>query len=174
MTKSMHKLGRKGGRTPFDILRDYETGKTLDEKEQNAILFREFVAAFHGVQQLHWSHGLKKLLAVEEVTDEELAVQEDERPTRLVCELNMAEWKAVRQHHRAALLHLAEKIRRRYLLFWMRSFPVLFRALADLLGFMPPSFQENAHLVVSLRETCGCFAAVAGASAAAYINRRFA
>lgn len=109
MTKSMHKLGRKGGRTPFDILRDYETGKTLDEKEQNAILFREFVAAFHGVQQLHWSHGLKKLLAVEEVTDEELAVQEDERPTRMVCELDMVQWKAVRQYHRATLLTLAEK-----------------------------------------------------------------
>jgi hypothetical protein len=109
MTKSMHKLGRKGGRTPFDILRDYETGKTSDEKEQNAILFREFVAAFHNVQQLSWSPGLKKLLAVEDVTDEQLALQEDERPTRLVCELNMAEWKAVRQHHRAALLHLAEK-----------------------------------------------------------------
>lgn len=109
MTKTMHKVGRRHGRTPFDILRDYETGKTLDEKEQNAILFREFVAAFHNVQQLSWSPGLKKLLAVEDVTDEQLALQEDERPTRLVCELNMAEWKAVRQHHRAALLHLAEK-----------------------------------------------------------------
>jgi hypothetical protein len=43
------------------------------------------------------------------VTDEELAVQEDERPTRLVCELDMVQWKAVRQWHRATLLHLAEK-----------------------------------------------------------------
>lgn len=109
MTKTMHKVGRRHGRTPFDILRDYETGKTSDEKQQNAELFREFVAAFHNVRQLVWSPGLKKMLAVQEVTDEELAVQEDERPTRLVCELNMAEWKAVRQHHRAALLHLAEK-----------------------------------------------------------------
>lgn len=109
MTKSMHKLGRRGGRTPFDILRDYETGKTSEEKEQNAELFREFVAAFHGVQQLHWSHGLKKLLAVEEVTDEELATQEDKRPTRLICELDITKWKAVRQFHRATLLTLAEK-----------------------------------------------------------------
>lgn len=109
MTKSMHKLGRRGGRTPFDILRDYETGKTLEEKEQNAILFREFVAAFHGVQQLSWSKGLKKLLAVEEVSDEELATREDERPTRMVCELDMVQWKAVRQYYRATLLTMAEK-----------------------------------------------------------------
>lgn len=106
MTKSMHKLARRGGRTPFDILRDYESGIDM---EANAILFREFVAAFHGVQQLHWSHGLKKLLAVEEVTDEELSVQESERPTRLICELDAPQWKAVRKNHRATLLHLAEE-----------------------------------------------------------------
>jgi hypothetical protein len=109
MTKTMHKVGRRHGRTPFDILRDYESGKTLDEKEQNAELFREFVAAFHNVRQLHWSPGLKKLLTVEEVTDEELATQEDEQPTRLVCELDKVQWKAVRQFHRATLLTLAEK-----------------------------------------------------------------
>ena len=108
MTKSMHKLARRAGRTPFDILRDYETGKTSEEKEQNAELFREFVAAFYNVQQLHWSHGLKKLLAVEEITDEEMATREDERPTRLICELNIVQWKAVRQFHRATLLTLAE------------------------------------------------------------------
>lgn len=109
MTKTMHKVGRRHGRTPFDILRDYEIGKTSDEKQQNAELFREFVAAFHNVRQLSWSKGLKKMLAVQEVTDEELAVQEDERPTRLVCELDAVQWRAVRQWHRATLLHLAEK-----------------------------------------------------------------
>jgi hypothetical protein len=108
MTKSMHKLARRAGRTPFDILRDYETSKTSEEKEQNAELFREFVAAFHGVQQLHWSHGLKKLLAVEEITDEEMATREDKRPTRLIWELDIVQWKAVRQFHRATLLTLAE------------------------------------------------------------------
>ena len=106
LTKSMHKTGRKGGRTPFDILRDYEKG---EQKEENAILFREFVAAFHGVQQLHWSHGLKKLLAVEEISDEEMALHEDERPTRLICELDNGQWKSVRQYYRATLLTLAEK-----------------------------------------------------------------
>lgn len=106
LTKSMHKLGRKHGRTPFDILRDYEKG---EQKEENAILFREFVAAFHNVRQLFWSLGLKKLLAVDEISDEELALHEDERPTRLICELDNQQWKSVRQYHRATLLTLAEK-----------------------------------------------------------------
>jgi hypothetical protein len=106
LTKSMHKLARKHGRTPFDILRDYERG---EEKQENARLFREFVAAFHNVRQLHWSHGLKKLLSVQDVTDEQLALQEEERPTRLICELDAQQWRVVRRHHRATLLTLAEK-----------------------------------------------------------------
>jgi hypothetical protein len=105
LTKSMHKVGRKHGRTPFDILRDYEKG--IDQ-EENAALFREFVAAFHNVRQLYWSSGLKKLLAVEEVTDEEMATREDERPTTLICELNLIQWKAIRNYYRATLLMLAE------------------------------------------------------------------
>lgn len=106
LTKSMHKVGRKHGRTPFDILRDFEKG---EDKDENARLFREFVAAFHGVRQLFWSPGLKKLLAIEDVSDEEMVLQEEERPTRLICELDAQQWKAVRQHHRATLLTLAEK-----------------------------------------------------------------
>ena len=106
LTKSMHKTGRKHGRTPFDILRDYEKG---EQKDENARLFREFVAAFHNLRQLHWSVGLKKTLAVEEITDEEMALHEDERPTRLICELDARQWKAVRSNHRATLLALAEK-----------------------------------------------------------------
>lgn len=106
LTKSMHKVGRKGGRTPFDILRDYQSG---EQKDENARLFREFVAAFHGVRQLVWSPKLKNLLAVEEITDEEMALHEDERPTRLICELDAGQWKAVRKDHRATLLALAEK-----------------------------------------------------------------
>jgi hypothetical protein len=106
LTKSMHKVGRKGGRTPFDILRDYQSG---EQKDENARLFREFVAAFHGVRQLVWSPKLKNLLAVEEITDEEMALHEDERPTRLICELDGRQWKAVRSNHRATLLALAEK-----------------------------------------------------------------
>jgi hypothetical protein len=36
-----------------------------------------FAAAFKGKRQLHWSRGLKQLLLVEEVTDEQLATETD-------------------------------------------------------------------------------------------------
>jgi hypothetical protein len=108
MTKSMHKLARKGGRTPFDILRDYETGDR-HQKDQNAILFREFVSAFHGLRQLVWSPKLKNLLACKQVSDEEISLHEDERLTTFICELNLHQWRVVRRSHRATLLSLAEK-----------------------------------------------------------------
>lgn len=108
MTKSAHKLARRGGRTPFDIARDFGSGPVAD-RPANGALFREFEAAFKGVRQLFWSKGLKKLLAVEEVTDEELATQEDELKTELRGELSQDEWRVVRKGHRAKVLELSEK-----------------------------------------------------------------
>lgn len=105
MTMSMAKVARKGGRTPFDIADDFAAG--IDQ-EQNAKLFREFADAFHGKRQLHWSTGLKKLLAVVDKTDEEVVQEEDNRPAELVIELTWEEWKAIRKNHRATVLDLAE------------------------------------------------------------------
>jgi len=105
MTMSMAKVARKGGRTPFDIADDFAAG--IDQ-EQNAKLFREFADAFHGKRQLHWSTGLKKLLAVVDKTDEEVVQEEDDRPAELVIELTWPEWKAIRKNHRATVLDLAE------------------------------------------------------------------
>ena len=41
--------------------------------EQHGKLYQEFGVAFKGARQLVWSRGLKKLLEIEEKTDEELA-----------------------------------------------------------------------------------------------------
>ena len=105
MTMSMAKVARKGGRTPFDIADDFAAGI---EQEQNAKLFREFADAFHGKRQLHWSVGLKALLAVVDKTDEEVVKEEDARLVELVIELTWPEFKAIRKHHRATVLDLAE------------------------------------------------------------------
>lgn len=105
LTKTMHKTARIGGRTPFDIARDYQAGT---DRAANAALWFEFATAFHGKRQLFWSKGLKELFAVEDVTDEVLAVSESERPTALVVDLTWPEWRAVRRLHRAKLLDLAE------------------------------------------------------------------
>lgn len=109
LTKSAHKVARRGGRTPFDIARDFGNPELTADRDENARLFREFEAAFKGVRQLFWSKGLKKLLAVVEVSDEELAVQEDEHVTECLFEFNQDEWKVVRRGHRATVLELSER-----------------------------------------------------------------
>lgn len=106
MTKSMAKQARKGGRTPFDIAQDFGDG--LDPA-RNAGLWREFAGAMHGQRQLHWSRGLKALFEVGEADDAELVAEEDARPAELVVQLTWPEWRAIRAHHRAVLLDLAEQ-----------------------------------------------------------------
>jgi hypothetical protein len=105
MTKSMAKVARKGGRTPMDLVRDFLAGVN---PARDARLFREFAEAFHGMQQLRWSHGLKKRFMVEDKDDETVVAEEDARPADLVVELTWPEWVAVRRAHRATLLDLAE------------------------------------------------------------------
>lgn len=106
MTKSMAKQARKGGRTPFDIAQDFGDG--LDQA-RNAGLWREFAGAMHHKQQLFWSKGLKALFVVREADDAELVAEEDARPAELVVQLTWPEWRAIRAHHRAVLLDLAEQ-----------------------------------------------------------------
>lgn len=105
MTKSMAKLARNGGRTPFDIAQDFADG--LDTA-RNASLWRDFAEAFHGARQLFWSKGLKALFAVVEADDQALVEAEDERPAEQVLTLTWPEWRAIRSRHRATLLDLAE------------------------------------------------------------------
>lgn len=73
MTKGHIKKGREGGNTPFDLLRLSESGC-----ERSGRLFKEYAAAYKRKSQLFWSKGLKKLLLVEEVTDQQAAESEDE------------------------------------------------------------------------------------------------
>ena len=108
MTKSQAKQARRGGRTPFDIAQDFGDG--LDQA-RNAGLWREFAEAMHRKQQLFWSKGLKALFAVEEKDDEALTAEEDARPAELLVQLTWPEWRAIRAHHRAMLLDIAERSR---------------------------------------------------------------
>lgn len=56
MTGAASKLGRKGGRTPFQLLADF----ALDGDSEAGRLFQEYAAAFKGRRQLSWSSSLKK------------------------------------------------------------------------------------------------------------------
>jgi hypothetical protein len=106
MTKSMAKTARKGGRTPMDMVRDFLAGTS---PKRDAALFREFAEAFHGMQQLRWSRGLKARFMVEDKDDETIVAEEENRAAELVVQLTWPEWVSVRRHHRATLLDLAEE-----------------------------------------------------------------
>jgi len=104
LTKGHLKHGKKGSRTPWDLLRDYSEG---DRKA--GALFSVYASAFHGRRQLYWSDGLKKLLAVQDCTDDELAHQEDEQAALLLARITDPQWKAVRSlHFESVVLDLAE------------------------------------------------------------------
>ena len=104
MTRGHTKKARKG-HSPFDLLRwALETGES-----EPAALFQEYAEAFKGKRQLFWSAGLKALLAVEDVSDDELASGTDEQSIHLAT-LDVAQWRAVLHFDaRAAVLDAAEQ-----------------------------------------------------------------
>lgn len=105
MTKG-HTKTSKGdkGMTPWDMLRDVlETGS-----ERSRSRFYIYANAFKGRRQLYWSNGLKAKLAVDDFTDEQLAMMQEERAVE-VAELTEKEWKAVVWARcEASLLDIAE------------------------------------------------------------------
>lgn len=72
LTKGHVKKGKNGGFTPFDLLQLSIHDESVYEKDCGK-LFQEFAISVKGARQLVWSRGLKKLLEVDEKTDEELA-----------------------------------------------------------------------------------------------------
>ena len=102
ITKGHIKKGRDNSLTPFDILRLSE-----DDAEYSK-LFREYADAFKGKRQLVWSKGLKDLLGIVEVTDEQLAL-ETEKDSILLDEVALQVWELVhRAKKECELLHAYE------------------------------------------------------------------
>jgi hypothetical protein len=74
------KSGRKGGRTPFEVLADgLETGLADDLD-----LWLEWEKASKGRRQLVWSRGLKAQAAITDLTDEEIAEASDDGETLVI------------------------------------------------------------------------------------------
>lgn len=103
MTKGHIKKAARGGRTPFDLLR----ARLVDDDKQASALFKEFAECFKGKRQLVWSKGLKALFAVPDLSDEELAAQQDERAA-LLGRITLDQWRAILKFDlRADVLELA-------------------------------------------------------------------
>ena len=102
VTKGHLKKGLNGSLTPFDLLRGCSTNNHYKT------LFKEFADVFKGKQQLVWSKGLKELLGVKKVTDEELVDDTDETSIE-IRELSHKIWDLVlRYEKRAHVLELVE------------------------------------------------------------------
>jgi hypothetical protein len=104
VTKGHVKKGKRGSRTPFDLLRDYMAGD-----RRAGALWRVYVDAFAGRRQLYWSNGLKKLLAIADLSDEEIANRPDEEHALLLARISDDQWRQIyRRGLVSAVLDLAE------------------------------------------------------------------
>lgn len=72
LTKGHIKKGREGGLTPFDLLQLSFNDVQVHGKS-SLRLYQEYGVSTKGLRQLVWARGLKKLLGIEEKSDEELA-----------------------------------------------------------------------------------------------------
>lgn len=103
IAKASTKAGRSKGVHPFGLLDQARQGCT-----RSGALFVGYSLAMRGKRQLFWSHGLKSLVGVADISDEELAEQEREEADAL-GHLDVDDWHTVRQAGaRAEVLDAAE------------------------------------------------------------------
>ena len=103
VTKGHLKKGLNGSLTPFDLLRGCSTNNHYKT------LFKQFADVFKGKQQLVWSKGLKELLGIKQMTDEEL-IEETEKTSIEIRELGDLIWQLILKYEkRAHVLHLVEQ-----------------------------------------------------------------
>ena len=105
MTKSHLKRSRSDkGHSPLDLLR----ASFYDDDKRARARWLIYADAFHGRRQLFWSVGLKKLLAVVDLTDDEIAAAESEKAS-VIYSLDANQWRLViRCKAEALILSYAE------------------------------------------------------------------
>lgn len=107
-TLSRTKKGRgdddEKSRSPVQLLREAQEGDN-----EAGRLWQEYANAFHGKRQQVWSNGLKALVGIEEIEDEEAAEGEEytEEKDELIASWPRKTWKAIR-NRRGDLLTAAE------------------------------------------------------------------
>lgn len=103
LTRQQSKLASMDGRTPFELLIDYENG-CVDAGR----LFIEYFHATKGRKQLFWSPGLKEMLGLTEKTDDEALEDTCENDEIILAAIEPDDWRLViKQDKRAELLNIA-------------------------------------------------------------------
>ena len=89
LTKAHIKRGKKGGRSPWDLLRSV----AYEGDEKAARLFREYAIRFRGRRQLVWSKGLRDLLGIGPVASDEELVCEERQESEVLWSFGNEEWR---------------------------------------------------------------------------------
>jgi hypothetical protein len=77
--------------------------------KQAGALWRVYVDAFQGRRQLYWSNGFKKLLAISELSDEEITNKPEDEQALLLATITDDQWRVIyRRHLESTVLDLAE------------------------------------------------------------------
>lgn len=99
MAKASSKKGKKSGKHPFAL---------ADENKDD--LFLEYTKAIKGTAQIYWSRGLKDLVGLNEISDEEAAEMEGDDDLEVIGMLQKVYWsKVLDKELRAKVLDLAEQ-----------------------------------------------------------------
>lgn len=107
ITKQSSKQGKKHGRTPFQILSD--SVKSV----KDSATFLDYVKGTKGKAQLTFSAGFKKLIGLDDISDEkqdELDASESDDPADLLASLDYSDWSyVVKSKNRGELLKIASE-----------------------------------------------------------------
>lgn len=91
MAKGNAKRARNGGDSMMDLLR-----KSADGDLRARGRFVAYAQAIHGKRHMYWSNGLKDLLRVEDLTDEEIAARAEEGQHELIfASLTDEDWRVL-------------------------------------------------------------------------------
>lgn len=99
ITNSRDKKAKNGNRNQWELLLDYQNG----DKRAGAI-FKEYAQAFSGGKLLRWSNGLKKLLLIEEIEDEEVQAEDESTESHVVEEITPDLWHLIKRYRLQARL----------------------------------------------------------------------
>ena len=104
MAKANAKKGRKSNRSFWQLIDCYmDESASAQHRNRAKQLILEYAEATKGKKALTWTPGLKKRYAVVEMTDEELAAQQEEEAV-LIAEIPLADWRIIVKHKLEAVI----------------------------------------------------------------------
>ncbi|WP_354689078.1 protein rep (plasmid) [Aeromonas sp. 19NY04SH05-1] len=104
MAKANAKKGRRSNRSFWQLIDCYmDENATTQHRNRAKQLIREYAEATKGRKVLTWTQGLKKRYAVTDMTDEELAAQQEEEAV-FIADIPLPDWRIVIRHRLEAVI----------------------------------------------------------------------